>query len=80
MLPSGADTLLPPVAGIYLPVILASVTVLLGLAPGGGGFNVDLRTAVVHGAGEGSTAGDTIQPGSMFGYSVAQHIDQVQSW
>ncbi|CAL1533806.1 unnamed protein product [Lymnaea stagnalis] len=46
--------------------------VVLGLlvAPGAEAFNVDLETAVVH---QGTS-------GSMFGYAVAQHVDQSTNW
>jgi hypothetical protein len=52
--------------GVYVALGL----LLASLVDMAGAYNVDLRTALVH----------TGQPGSMFGFDVAQHVDQGSSW
>ena len=51
-------------------VVAVIVTLLVLFTPHTNAFNVDLKTAVVH----------TGPKDSMFGYAVAQHIDQQTNW
>lgn len=51
---------------VYVAVVVAALL----MAPSVVGFNIDVQRAIVH-RGEN---------GSMFGYAVAQHIDQSTNW
>ncbi|KAL8622402.1 hypothetical protein ACOMHN_041730 [Nucella lapillus] len=50
--------------------VVVLVLVVVMVCGGGECYNVDTVTAVVHGG----------EPGSMFGFSVSQHIDQSTNW
>lgn len=55
--------------GLQTTYLAVMATVLI-LVPSAGAFNVDVQKAIIH----------TGENGSMFGYSVTQHIDQSTNW